>query len=52
MSRPNDNALIELWRVQSRLGIKPADRRIPSSANDRDSFERDLAVIREVLERH
>lgn len=51
MSRAADNATIELWRIQSRLGIKPADRRLPSSANDRDSFERDLEIIRQCMER-
>lgn len=51
MNRADDNATVELWRVMRRLGIKPADRRLPSAANDIDSFERDLAVLRTVMTR-
>jgi len=48
VSRADDNKVIELWRVQTRLGIKPADRRLPSPSDD---YERDLEALRKLLER-
>lgn len=48
MSRATDNATFAAWQLQRRLGIKPADRRLPSNDNV-DAFERDLATIRELM---
>jgi hypothetical protein len=49
--QPQDRAMLELWQLQRAAGIKPEDRKLPSlAANDRDSFERDLEVIRQCME--
>jgi hypothetical protein len=49
MTRAADNAIIELWRVQARLGIKPAERCIPARTSE--EYERDLDVLRKLLNR-
>ncbi len=46
---PQDQAMLSIWQLQRAIGIKPAERRLPP-ANDPDSFERDLEVIRRCLE--
>lgn len=53
MATPQDraNEMLELWQFQRLVGIPAQDRLIPSPANDRDAFERDLNIIREVMER-
>ena len=47
---PQDYALLAIWQLQAACGVKPEDRRLPP-ANDQDSFDRDLEIIRKVMER-
>lgn len=39
------------WQAQRAMGIPSEDRRIPMPMNDPDSFERDLQIIRKVMEK-
>lgn len=48
MTRASDNALIELWRLQERMGIKPSERRLPEQDAE---FERDIEVLRQLMAR-
>lgn len=45
------NSMLTVWQLQRLAGIAPEDRRLPSPANDRDSFERDLAIVHEIMGR-
>lgn len=45
------NEMLAVWQLQRLAGIPVEDRRLPSPANDRDAFERDLEIIRQVMER-
>jgi len=45
-SQTRANDLLAIWQLQREMGIKPEDRRLPD-----DGFERDLAIIRQCLER-
>lgn len=46
------NEFLAIWQAQRVAGIPPEERGLPSPANDRDSFERDLEIIRQAMERH
>lgn len=45
------NRALSVWQLQRAMGIEAQDRRIPAPMNDADSFERDLAIIRECMDR-
>jgi len=53
MATPQDqaNEFLAIWQAQRVAGIPACDRRLPSPANDRDGLERDLEIIRSVMER-
>lgn len=50
-SQERASEMLTIWQLQRLAGIAPEDRRLPSPANDRDSFERDLAIVREIMGR-
>lgn len=45
------NEMLTVWQLQRLAGIAPEDRRLPSPANDDDAQERDLEIVREIMER-
>lgn len=47
---PQDEVLLAIWQLQGACGVKAQDRKLPP-ANDQDSFDRDLAIIRKCMER-
>lgn len=45
------NEMLTVWQLQRIAGIAPEDRRLPSFTNDNYSYERDMEIIRHLLER-
>lgn len=47
-SQQEADRIFEFWRLQARMGIPPAQRRLPEKDAE---FERDMEVLRQVMER-
>jgi hypothetical protein len=51
-SQQQADKLLDLWRLQDRLGIPSSRRVLPTNDNQSEAeFERDLEVIRQCIER-
>jgi hypothetical protein len=53
MTTPQERAteMLVIWQLQRQAGVPPEDRRLPLATNDNFAHERDLEIIRELMER-